>query len=157
MSEMQLAAWGFKAFVLKESFVPPIPVLTKFLPGHDHRTLSKAGEPTRIPIELYFSAEMDCQSLTQGIQIVSTTQDKRQARVDEGSVGCDALPVPETPSLTGVEPGVWSFAATLVDVSDGIHMLTIRNASARGGTAFTNVSSSPCLAMSTSDHVLTLR
>ena len=135
----------------------PIPVLTKFLPGHDHRTLSKPDEPTRIQIELFFSAEMDCQSLMQGIQTVSTTQDKRQAKVDEGSVRCSALPVPETPSLAGVEPGVWSFAATLVDVSDGIHMLTIRNASATGGTAFTNVSSSSCLAISTSDHGLMLR
>lgn len=140
--EMEIPAWGFKAFVPKEKFVQPSPTITKFLPGHDHRIRSTGGpnNKTQIPIELHFSAEINCENLLQNLQINSTTQDGSKARIDTSSVRCRNVPVTQNSKFAASIPTTWSFTANLVDVSDGVHLLTVRNVSTEDKTASTKVS-----------------
>ena len=127
LSQIDLAAWGFKAFVLKSDFVNPSPVITKFVPGHDYRSLSRSS----LPIELHFSTPMNCQQIRNSLQINSTTSENRVPRLDLDSVRCQNISNSDstTSSFSGVVQTTWSFAALLTNVSDGIHQISIRDAS----------------------------
>lgn len=137
LSQLELPAWGFKAFVPEAEFITPSPVITKFLPGHDARLLSQET----IPIELHFSAEMDCDQITTTLYVNSTTAANLTAKLDSGSVQCkkiasqDASPSP----WSGGVNTAWIFAAKLIDVADGIHQVSIKNISATDGATFTKV------------------
>ena len=84
-----------------------------------------------IPIELHFSVPMDCQQITNTLQINSTTSDSSTPHLDVNSVRCNNISnLDDTfSSLSGTINTTWSFAATLIDVSDGIHQLSINNIS----------------------------
>ena len=141
LDELEMPAWGFKAFVPKAKFVAPGPMVTKFLPGHDARVRSKVapGQKETVQIELHFSAEMDCDYLTKTLQINSTTEDKRIALLDMDSVKCQAVaPTDQTPFVGGI-PTLWTFVASLTDVSNGVHSITDHNVTAKDGS-FTDVS-----------------
>ncbi|KAL6721871.1 Cell wall alpha-1,3-glucan synthase ags1 [Lecanora helva] len=127
LSALQLPAWGFKAFVLKDQYVRPSPVITKFLPGHDSRLLSTPS----VPIELRFSHPMNCGQIANVLRITSTTWDNRTARMDNSSVRCSETTSSDgtISSFAGMVQTIWSFSATLLDVSDGIHRISIDNVS----------------------------
>ena len=132
-----MAPWGFKAFVLKDDYINPTPVITGFLPGHDSRLLSTQS----IPIELHFSVPMDCQQIAKTLQVKATTSDSSTPRLDAGSVHCSNVSNSSGrfSSISGMIHTSWSFAATLVGVADGIHQISIKNIStAADGDATTN-------------------
>ena len=136
LSELQLPAWGFKAFLPKTDFVTPSPVITRFLPGHDARLLSVDS----VAIAIHFSAEMDCDKMTKGLSIKSTTADNQTAALDTGSVQCSNLPSAEAdPSpWSGGSPTSWIYTAKLVNVTDGMHELVLNNATSANGDTSTN-------------------
>lgn len=136
LTELLLPAWGFKAFVPKDQFVTPSPVISKFLPGHDARLLSLDS----VPIEIHFSAEMNCDSITKNLTINSVTANNQTAAIDAGSVQCTNLSSAEAdPSpWSGGIPTAWIYTAKLVNVTDGIHELIVNNATAADGTTSTN-------------------
>lgn len=105
----------------------PSPVITKFVPGHDRRLLSAPS----IPIELHFSIPMDCQQITNALQITSTTADNITSRLDINSVRCNTNSDSDNTGsvLSGLVDSAWSFTATLIDVSDGIHQISVNNVS----------------------------
>ena len=83
---------------------------------------------------------MDCQQITDTLQINSTTSDNSTPTLDISSIRCNNIsnsdieglglgigPNPE--SLSGRVNTTWSFAATLNGVSDGIHQVSVRNIS----------------------------
>lgn len=127
MSHLQIAAWGFKAFVLKDTYVNPSPVITRFVPGHDYRILSTPS----LEIEIHFSIPMDCQQVANSLQINSTTSDNRTPRVDVGSIHCNNVSDfrNATSSFSGAVNTAWSFTALLINVADGIHQISIKNVS----------------------------
>ena len=127
LSNLRLPAWGFKAFVLKDDYVDPSPVITKFLPGHDSRTLSTPS----IPMELQFSAPMDCQQVSNAVRVSSTTPDNQIPQLDPDSIRCRNISSLDSTnsSLCGAVQTAWSFAATLTNISDGIHQISIDNVS----------------------------
>ncbi len=137
LSQLQLPAFGFKAFVPEADFIVPSPVITKFLPGHDARLLST----DTIPIELHFSAEMNCDQLTKAFSVKSTTAADQVAKLDSGSIQCkkissqDADPSP----WSGGVNTAWIFAANLVNVADGIHQVSINNSRTVDGATSTKV------------------
>ena len=98
------------------------------MPGHDYRSLPSPS----LPIELHFSVPMNCQQITNSLQINSVTADKRVPRLDLDSIRCQNISESDstTPSFSGVVQTTWSFAATLTDVSDGIHQISMNNVSA---------------------------
>lgn len=136
LPRLQFPAWGFKAFVLKKEYLKPSPVITAFLPGHDSRMLSTG----LIPIELHFSAPMDCQQITNSLTIFSTTSDSSTPRLDARSVRCNNISNSDSTlsSISGTTNTTWSFAANLTGVADGIHQISIKNIStASDGNATT--------------------
>ena len=112
---------------MKDVYVDPSPVVTSFVPGHDVRMLSSPS----IPIELHFSTIMDCQQVTNTLKIESATSDSRIAQIDIDSVRCQSSGSSNNQSsqLSGAVQTAWSFAATLVNVSDGIHRISVDNVS----------------------------
>jgi alpha-1,3-glucan synthase len=134
ISELELPAWGFKAFVPKESWVGPAPIITKFLPGHDYRLESAATGETSVDIQLQFSQEMDCESVFNAVEITSNTVGGRTASLNRGSLSCRNLEIPPASSLLVAEaPSVWEFKVTINSIPDGIHRITVRNAADKSG------------------------
>lgn len=127
LPKLQLPAWGFKAFVLKKEYRRPSPVITKFLPGHDHRLLSTSS----IPIEFRFSIPMDCQQISRTLKISSTNSNGQFATLDSNSIRCENVSHSDdvVSAYSGTVTTSWSFKATLMNVSDGIYQVSLHNIS----------------------------
>lgn len=136
LGELEFPAWGFKALVPKESWAGPAPIITKFLPGHDYRLESTGEGKTSVEIQIQFSQEMDCQSVFDSLEITSNTESGETASFNQASLRCRDL-AHEPPRLVGESPSVWEFAATINSIPDGIHRITIRNATDRTRTRST--------------------
>ena len=135
LSNLQLSPWGFKAFVMKDTYIEPTPVITKFLPGHDRRMVSTSS----IPVELHFSVPMDCQQISDTLNISSTTVNNQTARLNKDSVRCgrfNDFRIAES-SPDGIITSSWFFSASMVDVSDGIHQITLNNISTAANKSIT--------------------
>ena len=135
LSQLELPAWGFKAFVPEDEFIAPSPVITRFLPGHDARLLSN----DTIPIQIHFSAPMDCDQVKGSLSINSTTSNNQIAKLDDGSVQCKNISSEDAdpnPWAGGVDTS-WIFAANLVGASDGVHRVTVSNNTAADGKTST--------------------
>ncbi|KAJ5232661.1 hypothetical protein N7468_005617 [Penicillium chermesinum] len=134
LDSLTLKPYEFRAYVPKNNFIPPRPMITEFTPGHDVPVLSTAspGESEDLNITLYFSTEMDCKIVTQSISLESSTENDEVPSVAQDSVSCQ-FEDPEESSLTGHIPSTWSWSATLIGVYNGIHRLTVNNASSADG------------------------
>ncbi|UZJ55651.1 hypothetical protein CBS101457_004971 [Exobasidium rhododendri] len=135
LSSMTLDAYGYKAYVPIEYYVAPLPVITRFmvnndpLNGHDARLLSNTsdGESDTVSIQLYFSAAVDCDAVTESISLSSTTLTNRVPLLDTASVVCSTdVPVPDV-VMQSMIPSVWSWSAQLNNVDDGTHEVTVGN------------------------------
>ena len=135
LPELELPAWGYKAFVPEDDWIAPSPMITKFLPGHDARVASTDN----VLIEFHFSAAMDCDQIRDNLSINSTTATESQIKLNRDSVQCGTLTqTSETaiPYVGGIE-SVWKFSAMLEQVDDGIHQITLNNLTNEDGTAST--------------------
>ena len=134
------------AYVPIEKWLRPSPVITKFEPGHDARILSNSsvGEQGTVPIAFYFSDEMNCKQVQSAISLSSAAVDGTTPSIDNSSVTCQttndttANVSKYTGPITGQIPGAWVFHANLVNVSDGVHSVTVGNVSTQAGNASTN-------------------
>ncbi|KAJ5243214.1 uncharacterized protein N7469_001541 [Penicillium citrinum] len=131
---LTLAPYEFRAYVLKEKFVPPRPMITKFTPGHDVPVLSAAppGESEALNIALYFSTEMGCSSVTHSISVESTTESGQSPSLESDTVDCGFVSGDKT-SYTGQIPSTWVWTGTLSNVYNGVHRLTVNNATSTDG------------------------
>ncbi|KAI5272965.1 putative alpha 1,3 glucan synthase [Aureobasidium subglaciale] len=131
LDKLTLGAWDFRVYVRKADWIEPAPMLTRFNPGHDARVLSKVSQSKTecIDVEFQYSQEMDCDSITKGISITSTTANKGSPTLNTKSVVCSKIQDSDPPPYIGGITSVWSWKATLIDVSHGVHSLTIKNAS----------------------------
>lgn len=142
-----MTPFGYKAYVPIEKWVKPSPVITYFSPGHDNRLLSNSShdEQDTIPIELHFSDEMNCNSVVDSISFKSTTSDGSTPSLDKDSVNCHTtfdtttFMSPHTGSVTGQIPSAWKLMGNLVNVSEGVHSMTVSNVTTEQGNASTNV------------------
>ncbi|KAI2910628.1 CAZyme family GH13 [Aspergillus niger] len=139
LANMTMSAYEFRAYVPKTRFTKPRPMITKFTPGHDVpiRSTVAPNADENVEVEIYFSEEMDCDSVTKSITLSSSTEIGKVPSVDSGSVNCKSVPATNT-SWTGQIPGVWMWAANLTGVYNGIHRLTVNNVSTESGNATTN-------------------
>ena len=134
------------AYVPIEKWLKPSPVVTKFEPGHDARILSTSnvGEQGKVPIAFYFSDEMNCKQVQSAISLTSATVDGTTPSIDNSSVTCQttndttANVSKYTGPITGQIPAAWVLRAHLVNVSDGVHSVTVGNVSTQAGNASTN-------------------
>ena len=74
---------------------------------------------------------MDCQQITNGLHINSSTPDSSTPRLDARSVRCNNISNLDNTlsSISGTTNTTWSFAANLTGVADGIHQISIYNIS----------------------------
>ncbi|KAH0846408.1 hypothetical protein AYO21_07155 [Fonsecaea monophora] len=135
LSSLHMAAYDFRAYVPLDQWVGPKPMITKFVPGHDVRIESKVGAngTESVNIELQFSVEMNCESVTNGITFNSTTELGTTPTIDQASVQCTNLADPEAPPYVGAIASTWSWSATLNNVANGIHAISVRNVSSEAG------------------------
>ncbi|KAF1817463.1 putative alpha-1,3-glucan synthase [Eremomyces bilateralis CBS 781.70] len=135
LSAIDIPAWGFKALVQKKAFKEPAPSVTKFLPGHDYRLQSRVGpnDKESIKIEFHFSEIMDCDSVRDSISLTSETHDGSVPIVNRATVQCLTLPAIDMPEFSGEPAGVWQFITNLDNLANGIHRITLTNATSKGG------------------------
>lgn len=129
-----LAPYEFRAYVPKEKFIPPRPMITKFLPGHDVPLLSSvaAHESESVDIGFFFSTEMNCSVVTDSITFESTTESGKIPTLDPKSISCEKI-YPDTTAWTGQIPSIWAWKATLTGVFNGVHKLIVKNATSTDG------------------------
>jgi alpha-1,3-glucan synthase len=125
LKKLVLDAWGFKAFVPKSAWKPSPPTLTKFIPGYDARLASTPN----LDVELHFSAELDCDLVTDSLIINATTHDHTAAKIDASSVHCEKMTQAESPAYGAYVPSSWRWKATMNNIADGIHTLTLNMSS----------------------------
>jgi alpha-1,3-glucan synthase len=137
VDNLRLDPWDFKAYVPKENWVAPTPVITKFLPGHDARLLASPDGNNTVDIGFKFSHEMDCDSISRNLVIASTTDGKSVASIDPGSIVCGQENDTDPNLYVAQIESTWEWSAKLVNVENGVHVLTIQNASTADGSAVT--------------------
>jgi alpha-1,3-glucan synthase len=137
LPRLNMTLYGWKAFVPIDAWLPLSPVITGFSPGHDMRIVStgNATSASTIDVELRFSQLMDCDSVRDGLSVMSTTDHNRQASIATDSLDCMTIDPRAEAYHYGPSPSIWRAAFTLENVYDGIHRLTVNNvSSASGGT-----------------------
>lgn len=137
LSRLTMNLFGFKAFVPKQMWLEPSPRLTKFLPGHDFRYIS-TGDNQTVQVQFHFSSEMNCAQVADAISISSTTISGLTAQLDQSTIQCQAIPPSDVSPYEAVVPSVWLLAANISNIAEGIHTVTINNASTVNATQFTN-------------------
>ena len=140
LEQLDMDAYGFRLYVPWEAWVGPQPMITKFSPGHDARIESKVGPDERedVKIELQFSVPMDCESVTDSISFGSSMMSKSVPVLNPHTIRCGQVYDSACPRLTGEICSEWSWSATLENVENGVHRMTVRNASAIDGFGYTN-------------------
>lgn len=134
-----MSPWGYKAFVPEDQFASPRPTITKFEPGHDSRLLSDSVSAETFPFEVHFSSEMDCDSVKASIQISSTTENNQTAVVDASSTTCSSVDLELDRSDLVAQVGTaWVFSGNLTNVFNGIHSISVNNATIGDGSLSTN-------------------
>ena len=160
LSSMTLPGWGYKAYVPSDQWLRPSPVITRFSPGHDYRILTNGstGGHIVVPIEFHFSDEMDCQQILDAIKTDSVTEDGTSAKLDKASFSCHtendtSVNVSKyTGPVTGQISSLWRIVGNLVNVSDGVHTVTVANVTNRSRNASTNAINHFLLRVGTEDN-----
>jgi alpha-1,3-glucan synthase len=136
LDSLTMSPWEFKAYVPSGQWIGPRPMITKFVPGHDARLQASVGpgEKQDVPIELHFSAEMNCDDLTNGMTFNSSTEDGSMPTIDKSSVVCGNSSTSDVPNFIGAIPTVWTWKANLQGVGQGVHRLTVSNLASSGGS-----------------------
>jgi alpha-1,3-glucan synthase len=138
--EVTLAPFEFRAYVPADTFfVPPPPMITRFLPGHD-APIPSQGDTTSYNITFEFSVAMDCDDVTKAINITSKTESGATAQIDLSTVKCYPLTPEEAwrAPFVGSIASAWKWNATLTNLADGVHKITLRNATTDDGGSHTN-------------------
>ncbi|KAJ5778652.1 hypothetical protein N7520_001898 [Penicillium odoratum] len=137
-----LAAYEFRAYVPIDSFATPRPMVTKFSPGHDYPLHSTVAPNLSedVKIELYFSEEMNCTSVTESLSFNSSTEFDKEPTLDTSTVHCTTIdPTYSTENTTtGQIPSTFMWSANITGVYNGVHRLNFNNISNSNGTAFTD-------------------
>jgi alpha-1,3-glucan synthase len=90
-----------------------------------------------VAIELHFSEVMDCDGVTKSISLTSSTESLQIPSIDTGSVHCEPITNFST-SYTAQIPTMWKWQATLTNVYNGIHQITVKEPKTSSGNASTN-------------------
>ena len=139
LSNLTMSPYEFKAYVPVDAWVGPAPMITKFVPGHDARlksTTAPGGQET-IPIELHFSATMDCDAISDSMKINSTTENNSTPSVDKSSIHCGNATNDDSPKWVGGISTVWTWTGNLSNVANGVHQITVSNVSTQDNSATT--------------------
>lgn len=137
---MKMKAYEFRAYVPVTKHKSPRPMITKFTPGHDYplRSTVEPDQSENLRVELYFSEEMSCDSVTDAVTFNSSTENGRFPTLDLKTINCTTIPHLIQTNWTAEIPSVWMWAANLTGVYNGIHRLTVNNATNFGKNSSTH-------------------
>ena len=142
LPQLTLEPYSFKALVPATSWVPPLPMMTKFSPGHDHRIQTVAGDPnaTNVDISFEYNVAMNCDSITNGLTFQMSSSGKGgNVTFNAANVQCGAVQNPDPVRIPGSETSAWSWSVTLNNVPDGVLELSLNNVATQDGSATTGV------------------
>ncbi|PYH89079.1 alpha-1,3-glucan synthase [Aspergillus ellipticus CBS 707.79] len=133
LANMTMDAYEFRAYVPLAKFTKAGPMVTGFTPGHDYplRSTVAPNADETVSIELYFSEAMDCDSVTSAMSFNSSTEIGKTPTLDTASVSCKTITEGNT-SYTGQLPSNWKWTGNLTGVYNGVHRITVSNASSSG-------------------------
>jgi alpha-1,3-glucan synthase len=126
--------FGFKALVPVVQWSAPLPVITKFVPGHDARLLAKSSDvnASTVEISFQFNTAMSCDGVTQSISFnMSSSGHGSPPSVTD--VQCAAIQPQNVTRLSGAPPSTWSWTATLTNFRDGVLTVTVNNPASTAG------------------------
>ena len=137
LNELKMEAYGYAAYVPIADWIAPKPMITAFYPGHDARLLSKVDDSgtEAVDIEIHFSTAMDCSAVTDSITFEASPEGALPPSID--NVECKTLEDPITPPYVGAISSTWSWSATLRGVRNGVHAVTVNNATTKDANATT--------------------
>lgn len=137
LNSLTMKPYDYRAYVPIDYWVGPEPMITKFSPGHDARILSKvaADQTEDIPVELQFSEEMDCDSVTNSISFTSSSNTGVLPKLNMSSIVCGTPKEAQNTTLVGGIQSVWSWSASVIDVGNGIHALTVDHPETAAGNS----------------------
>ncbi|KAF9464738.1 modular protein with glycoside hydrolase family 13 and glycosyltransferase family 5 domains [Collybia nuda] len=155
LPSITMDGYGYKALVPVDQWTAPLPAITKFIPGHDHRILSNPTDvnATTIDISLEFNVAMDCDSVTQSISLDMTSSGKGGAP-KLTNVNCGAVAKPDPARLPGGAASIWAWSATLRDFPDGVLTINVNNPSAASGNFSTGAIDHLLLRKGSLDNVM---
>ncbi|KAH8833661.1 modular protein with glycoside hydrolase family 13 and glycosyltransferase family 5 domains [Flagelloscypha sp. PMI_526] len=156
LPSITMEGFGFKAIVAEADWTAPLPALTKFSPGHDHRILNNgtAGSTGNVDIVFEFNVEMNCDSVTNSISMQMASSGKG-GKPTLGKATCGAVAKPDPAKISGDAQSAWSWAATVQNMPDGILTITLNNPQAEGtGANSTGAVDSVMLRKGTADNVM---
>ena len=130
MGSIMMPPMGPKVLVPVEEWVPPLPAVSKFVPGHDARIEVQDNATNRTTVDIYFefSDLMDCDSVAESMSFnMSSSGHGGTPTIASGSVQClkmdpNTVPPAELPGVSA-----WYWKATLNNVQDGILAITIND------------------------------
>lgn len=139
LESVNMTKYGWKAFVPKDKWVEPSPVISRFLPGHDARILSNTSseEASSVDIEVRFTTLMDCDSFTENVDVTSYTEAGETATIDKDSIECHTIDPLFESSYYGPSPSIWRARATVKNMYDGIHTINVNNITSASKNAST--------------------
>ncbi|KAF8625783.1 hypothetical protein AX15_005173 [Amanita polypyramis BW_CC] len=144
--------YGFKALVPENIWVPPLPAVTKFKPGHDYRLLATPSDPN-VDITLEFNVPMDCDSVTNSISFTMASSGKG-SNPTIANVSCSPIQNPDPSLVTGVSVSTFAWSGTLQNLPDGVLTITINRPSAASGNQTTQAIDHLLLRKGASDNVM---
>jgi len=130
LPSITMEPFSFKAFVPVDQWVPPLPALTRYVPGHDARIQVEAGSAnaTSLDISFEFNTPMNCDSVTNAMSFnMSSSGIGGNVTVLQSSIVCSNVTNPILPTISGASFSVWSWSATLQNVPDGILTIQLDN------------------------------
>ncbi|KAL4758187.1 alpha-1,3-glucan synthase Ags1 [Aspergillus foveolatus] len=141
LPNLTLSRYEFRAYVKDELWKKPRPMITKFQPGDDEanghdsplRSTVAPDASETVRLTLQFSEAMGCDSVTDSISFNSSTETGKMPSIDASTVQCGNISEVANSNVTGHIPGKWQWAADLTGVYNGIHRVTVNNASNADG------------------------
>ncbi|KAF9454524.1 glycosyltransferase family 5 protein [Macrolepiota fuliginosa MF-IS2] len=155
LGQVTMDPYGFKVLVPVAQWVPQLPAITKFIPGHDQRIMANASDTnaTTVDISLEFNIPMDCNGVTQSISL-NVTSSGKGGQPTITNVKCGAVANPDPVKVVGADGSTWSWSATLTNFPDGILTLTVENAPTQGGNVTTGAKDHLLLRKGAANNVL---
>lgn len=135
VSEITMQAFEFRAYVHKPDWKEAQPMITNFTPGHDV-SINSADAKGSVNISFSFSQEMDCDDVTKTISFSSIVESGAgSVEINSDTVKCTVLDDDDKPPYVGAIGSKWRWSASLTNVADGVHSITVANASTKAGTS----------------------
>lgn len=139
-ANITMQPYEFKVFVPAADYVSPGPMITMFSPGHDYQIDSSINTSGEVNITLGFSVAMDCTAVSDAVFVESYINGYGASNITTiGTATCGAVTDTQVSDVVGYIPTVWAWTATLSGVQDGVHKLTVKNASTSAGVATNSI------------------